>query len=136
MSLPGYTYQCALKYTDFKLQTLQDKDLILLIENNIHGGVSSVMGDRYVKSDENQKIIHIDAANFNGHSLSQLLPYDEIEMWHGHSDLFMNKLEENINTPVESNFGSFIGVDLNYPYKIKEETKNFRFFSENKVTLR
>ena len=32
VSLPGYTYQSALKYTDIKLQTLQDKDLILLIE--------------------------------------------------------------------------------------------------------
>ena len=32
ISLPGYTYQCALKYTDIKLQTLQDKDLILLIQ--------------------------------------------------------------------------------------------------------
>ena len=30
VSLPGYTYQCALKYTNIKLQTLQDKDLILL----------------------------------------------------------------------------------------------------------
>ena len=46
--LPGYTYQCALKYTDIKLQTLQDKDLILLIEDNIRAGISSVMGDRYV----------------------------------------------------------------------------------------
>ena len=48
VSLPGYTYQCALKHTDINLQTLQDKDLILLIENNIRGGMSSVMGDRYV----------------------------------------------------------------------------------------
>ena len=46
VSLPGYTYQCALKYTDIKLQTLQDKDLILLLENNLRGGTSSVMGDR------------------------------------------------------------------------------------------
>ena len=51
VSLPGYTYQCALKNTDFKLQTLQDKDLILLIENFIRGGISSVMGDRYVRSE-------------------------------------------------------------------------------------
>ena len=57
VSLPGYTYQCALKYTDNKLQTLQDKDLILLIENNIRGGILSVMGDRYVKSDEKRKIL-------------------------------------------------------------------------------
>ena len=69
VSLPGYTYQCSLKYTDIKLQTLQDKDLILLIENNIRGGISSVMGNRYVKSDENIKILYIDATNLYGHSL-------------------------------------------------------------------
>ena len=57
VSLPCYTYQCALKYTDIKLQTLQDKDLILFIENSIRGGMSSVMGDRYVKSDGNKKIL-------------------------------------------------------------------------------
>ena len=57
VSLPGYIYQCALKYIDIKLHTLQDKDLILLIENIIRGGVSSVMSDRYVKSDENKKIL-------------------------------------------------------------------------------
>ena len=66
VSLPGYTYQCALKYTDIKLQTLQDKDLILLIENNIRGGISSVMGDRYMQSDENKKIIYVNANNLYG----------------------------------------------------------------------
>ena len=49
VSLPGFTYQCALKYTDIKLQSLQDKDLILLTENIIRGGISSKMGKRYVK---------------------------------------------------------------------------------------
>ena len=69
VSLPGYTYQCALEYTDIKLQTLQDKDLILLIENNIRGGISSVLVDRYVKSDENKKILYMDATNLYGHSM-------------------------------------------------------------------
>ena len=49
MSLPSYTYQCALNYTNIKVQTLQDKDMFLLIENSIRGGISSVMADRYVK---------------------------------------------------------------------------------------
>ena len=31
VSLPGYTWQYGLKYTDNKLQTLQDKDLVLTI---------------------------------------------------------------------------------------------------------
>ena len=42
VSLPGYTWQCGLKYTGINLQTLQNKDMILLIENNIRGGISSV----------------------------------------------------------------------------------------------
>ena len=132
VSLPGYTYQCALKYTDIKLQTLQDKDLILLIENNIRGGISSVMADRYVKSDENKKILYIDATNLYGHSMSQFLPYDEIEMWHGHPDLYMNWLEEILNTPDDSEIGYFLEVDLNYLDDIKEKTKHFPFCSENK----
>ena len=57
VSLPGYTWQCGLKYTGINLQTLQDKEMILLLENNIRGGISSVMGDRYIKSDKNKKDI-------------------------------------------------------------------------------
>ena len=49
VSLPGYTWQCSLNYTGINLQTLQDKDMILLIENFIRWGISSVMGGRYVK---------------------------------------------------------------------------------------
>ena len=76
VSLPGYTWQCGLKYTGINLQTLQDKDLILLLENNIGGGFSSVMGDRYIQSDENEKILNIDATNLYGHSMSEMLPDD------------------------------------------------------------
>ena len=71
VSLPGYTWQCGLKYTGINLQTLQDKDMILLIENNIRGDISNIMGDRYVKSDENKKILYGDANNLYGHSMSQ-----------------------------------------------------------------
>ena len=132
MSLPSYTYQCALKYTDIKLQTLQDKDLILLIENNIRGGISSVMGDRYVKSDENKKILYMDATNLFGHSMSQMLPYDEIEMWHGDPDKYWNWLDEILNTPDDNEIGYFLEVDLKYPDNIKEKTKKFPFCQENK----
>ena len=59
VSLPGCAWQCGLKYTGIDLQSLQDKDMILLLENNIRGGISSVMGDRYIKSDENKKILYI-----------------------------------------------------------------------------
>ena len=126
VSLPGYTWQGGLKYTGINLQTLQDKDMILLLENNIRGGISSVMGDRYIKSDENRKILYIDANNLYGHSMSQYLPYDEIK--------FDNNvtLEDIINTPDDSDIGYFVEVDLKYPDNIKEKTKNFPFAPMNK----
>ena len=126
VSLPIYTYQCALKYTDIKLQTLQDKDLILLIESNIRGGISSVMGDRYVKSDENNKILYMDATNLYGHSMSQMLPYDEIKF---EKDICLEKI---LNTPDDNDIGYFLEVDLIYPDNIKEKTKYFPFCPENK----
>ena len=55
LSVPGYTWQCGLKCTGINLQTLRDKDMILLLENIIPGGKSSVMSDRYVKSDEKKR---------------------------------------------------------------------------------
>ena len=90
--------------------------------------MSSVMGDRYVKSDE-KKILYIDATNIYGHSLSQFLPYDEIEMWHGHPDKHWNWLEEILYTPDDIGIGCFLEVDLKYPDKIKEKNKEFSILS-------
>ena len=92
-SLPGYTYQCALKYTDINLQT-QDKDVILLIGNNIRGDINSVMGDRYGKSDENKKILYMDATNLYGYSIYMVT-------------LYVNRLEEILNTPDDNEIGYF-----------------------------
>ena len=64
--------------------------------------------------------------------MSQFTPYDEIEMWHGHPDLYMNWLKEILNTPGDSDVGYFLEVDLKYPNNIKEKTKNFPFCPENK----
>ena len=71
--------------------------------------------------------------NLYDHSLSQPLPYDEIEMWRGHPDLYMNKLEEILITPEDSDIGYFVQVDLRYLDNKKEKTKNFLFCPENKI---
>ena len=126
VSLPGYTWQCGLKYTGINLQTLQDKDMILVLENNIRGGISSVMGDRYIKSNENKKILYIDANNLYGHSVSQPLPFDEIKF-----DNIVT-LEDILNTPDDSDIGYFVEIDLTYPNNLKEKTKNFLFAPVNK----
>ena len=52
--------------------------MVLLLEINKRNDTSDVMDDRYLKSDENKKILYIDATKLCGHSMCQPLPYDEI----------------------------------------------------------
>ena len=133
VSLPGYAYESALIYTDNKLQTLQDKDLILFLENSIRGGTSSVMGVRYVISDDNKKIIYEDATSLYGQSVSQMLTFDEIKMWHGHPDFYIQKLAEILKTPDDDGIGYFVEVDLNYPDDIKKIQKIFHLLLRIKL---
>ena len=99
--------------------------MILLLESNIRGGISSVKGDRYIKSDKNKKILYIDANNLYGWAMSKSLPYDEIKL-----DNIVN-LEDILNTRDDSDIGHFGEVDLKYPDNIKQKTKNFPFAPEN-----
>ena len=125
VSLPGYTWQCGLKNTGINIQTLQEKDINLTLENKTRGGISAVIGDRYVKSDENKKILYMCATNLCGHSMVQPSSFDEIEMWHSRPDLYMKKLDEISNIPDDSDIGYFLAVDLRYP----KDTKKFQRIS-------
>ena len=103
-----------MKDTGINLQALQGKDMMLLLEIIIRGGISAVMGDRYVKSDENKKILYADANNLYGHSMSQPLPYDETKF-----DKNV-KLKDILSTPDDSDIGYFIEVDSTYSDKKNE----------------
>ena len=73
-SLPGYTWKAGLKITKNKLDFIKDKKLLLLLGNNIRGGISSVMGPRSIASDENTQLLYMDANNLYGWAMSQYLP--------------------------------------------------------------
>ena len=48
---------------------------------------------------------------------------DEIEMWHGHPDRYMRKLDEILNTPDDSDIRYFVEVDLKYADNLKENLR-------------
>ena len=85
--------------------------MVLLLENILRGGISSVISKRYVKSDDNKKILYINANNLYGHSMSQPLPYDEIKFDRN------VKLKDILNTADNNDIGYFVEVDLFYPVK-------------------
>ena len=144
-SLPGYTWKAGLKLTNIKLDFIKDKDLLLLLlllENNIQGGISSVMGDRFVESNENKQILYIVANNLYGWAMSQnfltgdfkkiqlccpSVPFLENTESTLCDDLELcDKIKEDIlSTPDDNEYGYFIECDLEYPVEIKEKTENF-----------
>ena len=77
------------------------------------------MSDGYLKSDENEKIMYIDAIDFYGWTVSELLPYDE-------SKFDRNvKLEDIINSPDDSDIRYLAEVALKNSDKKEEKTENF-----------
>ena len=132
-SLPGYTWKAGLKPTIIKLDFIKDKDLLLLLENNIRGGISSVMGPRYIESDTNTKLLYIDANNLYGWAMSQYLPTGDFKKMRSfakfgcdNDELLIDEVKEDIlNTPDDCAYGYFIECDLENPAEIKEKTENF-----------
>ena len=57
-SAPGYTWKAGLKLTNIKLDFIREKE-ILFLENNLRGGISSVMGDRHVQSNSGGNLMKI-----------------------------------------------------------------------------
>ena len=114
VSSPGFIFFCGLKYTGINLQTLKDKELIWFLENFTRGGISSISGDGYVKSDDNKKVLYIDATIFHGWAMSESLPFDEIQ--------FIKNiiLEDILSTPDDSDTGYFVEIDLGYPNETKK----------------
>ena len=69
-SSPGYTWKAGLKFTNIKLDYIKDHKLLLLLENNIRGGISSVMGDRHVIVGDGIELLYLDANNLYGWAMS------------------------------------------------------------------
>ena len=67
------------KITKIKLGFIKDNELLLLLEKSIHGRISSVLGPRYFETDENTKLLYIDANNPYGWAMSQYLPTGNFE---------------------------------------------------------
>ena len=76
-----------------------------------------------------KKILYIDATNIYGHSISQMLPYDEIKF---EKDICLGEL---INTPDDNEIGYFLEVDLKYPDNQRDKTKNFAFGPAKKKVI-
>ena len=74
-----------------------------------------------------KKTLYIDTKILNGHSMSQILPYDEIKI--DRSVTF----EDKLNYPDDNDVQFFVEVDLSYPNDKEGKSEIFQFCLENKI---
>ena len=125
-SLPGYTWKAGLKLTKIILDYIKDKELLLVLENKIRGGISSVMGDRFVEPSETEQILYIDANNLYGWAMSQYLPTSNFENPGFPEEYELEQIVEDLRfIPYNNTYGFFKECDLEYSQDIKQTTENF-----------
>ena len=134
VTLPSYTFDAALKYTQVELELLTDIDKIMLFEKGIRGGLSQ-SSNRYAKannkymkdydpSKETQYICYFDVNNLYGKSMCEYLPTGGFE-WVDNLENF-----DLINIPENSEIGYILEVDLSYPETLHDTHKDFPFCPE------
>ena len=88
-----------------------------------------------VESDENNKLLYIDANNLYGWAMSQPLPTGEFEKLSFNpknytDDYKLEQLVEDlVQTPDDKEYGFFIESDLDYSAENKEKNRNLSIFS-------
>ena len=132
ISLPGTTWSNGLKYTKIELELIKSVDLFQMFESGIRGGISGIFGDRYIESDNDTVILHVDMNNLYGYAMLFHLPTGNFQIYENDliAESFINRV---LNTHDCSNTGYILIVDLIYPDKIKYKSKNFPFCPENKT---
>src|SRR5436190_11816271 len=119
-SLPGLTWQAALKFTNEKIDLIRNSTMHLFIEEAIRGGVSMIstkyskannkyMGD-YDPTKESKYIIYLDCNALYSTAMMEKLPHSNFK-WCT-SQQYLDNTDENI--------GYILQVDLEYPKSLHD----------------
>jgi len=134
-TLPGYTWDCMLKYTGVQLDLLTDIDQILFIERGIRGGLSQC-SKRYVKannkylddfnsSKDSSYLIYLDINNQYGWGMSNYLPTGGFEWVKDFTNFDVMAVADDSDT------GYILEVDLEYPSELHKKHNDLPFCPEH-----
>ena len=114
LTAPALSYQAMLKFTNVKLDLLDDLDMYNFIESGIRGGMTNVV-QRYAEvKKRSEHLIYLDCNNLYGESMSQSLPCGSFE-WSDPSS-FSTFDVEHISD--DADVGYILEVTLEYPSHI------------------
>ncbi|XP_055371861.1 metacaspase-2-like [Condylostylus longicornis] len=118
-TLPGFSWDAMLKYTNVNFELLTDIDMILFIENGVRGGLTQV-SKRYSKA--NNKYMN----DFDSSLQSQYLMYFDVNNQYGWNFI--------LNISDKNGIGYIFEVDLNYPTQLHDIHRDLPFCPEHLLT--
>ncbi|CAB0041107.1 unnamed protein product [Trichogramma brassicae] len=132
-TLPGYSWDAMLLYTQVELELLTDVDMLLFVEKGIRGGVSQCcsrfseannryMGEDYNPEKEDVYLMYYDVNNLYGWAMAQYLPYGGFE-W--------DDAKDYLTLPEDSEYGYILEVDLEYPESLHDSHKDLPLCPEH-----
>ena len=136
LSLPGLAWQACLKKTNIELELLTDYDMLLIVEDEIRGGICHSIhryakaNNKYMKNyDKNEEsfyIQYLDANNLYVWAMSKKLPVNEFK-W-----LDSNKINEEFTKNYNENNkkGYILEADVKYFKKLHNLHSDLPFLLE------
>ncbi|XP_023317289.1 uncharacterized protein LOC111694219 [Trichogramma pretiosum] len=132
-TLPGYSWDAMLLYTQVELELLTDVDMLLFVEKGIRGGVSQwcsrcseannrYMGEDYNPEKEDVYLMYYDINNLYGWAMAQYLPYGGFE-W--------SDAKDYLTLPEDSEYGYIRKVNLEYPESLHDSHKDLTLCPEH-----
>jgi len=126
---PGLAWNAALKITGVKLELLSDRDMLLMFQHGVRGGIATVsnrfgqannkyMGGLYDSNKPSKFIAYVDANNLYGFSMSKPLPTCGFK-WMSRSEL------ENWKK-----ISCILEVDLEYPKNLHDLHNDYPLLPE------
>ena len=139
LSASGLVWQACLKKTEVKLELLTDINMLLMIEDEIRGGMCQSVHryaeannkymKNYNKSIESSYLMYLDTNNLYGWTMSKKLPINGFK-WENDLSRFNESFIKNYNE--DSDVGYFLEVDIEYPKQLWSSHKELPFLPERK----
>lgn len=143
LTLPGYSWDCMLKYTKVKVELFTEIDHLLFAERGLRGGVNQCsnrhceannryMGDDFDENKPENYLINVDVNNLYGVPMTGGLPISNYS-WCENLDLTdLEQIKQTIlNTSDDSGIGYILEVDLEYPQHLHDKHNDYPFCSEH-----
>ncbi|XP_055308704.1 uncharacterized protein LOC129572714 [Sitodiplosis mosellana] len=141
-TLPGYSWDCMLKYTNVEIELLKDIDQLMFVERGLRGGISQCSNryckanNKYIGADYNPEkpsnyLLYLDINNLYGWAMSQALPLSQFR-WNTDIYASVDVFEiELMNMADDAPFGFILEVDLEYPQNLHDQHNDYPFCCEH-----